>query len=292
MSEFNSVYLPSLPLPSIIETIDYETIFSEMLADLQGRDTAFDALVESDPAYKILELAAYREVILRQRINENTKSVMLAYAAGPQLDQIGANYDVLRLVIDAGDENAIPPIEPTLESDEAFRNRILLSFEGYSVAGPRGAYIFHALSADADVKSVGVKSDTPGVVLVTVLSNQGDGTADAALLQVVTDKLNDEDVRPLADNVTVQSATIVNYSIDATLTIQSGPDSSVVLAEANNQVSQFIEKYRAVGVAVPISGIYAALHVEGVTNVSLTSPASDVAITDEQAAYCTGVTIA
>ncbi|XHF77136.1 hypothetical protein R3J27_08275 [Xylella fastidiosa subsp. multiplex] len=47
--------------------------------------------------------------------------------------------------MDAGDPSK--GIPPTMESDAAFRRRIVLAPEGYSVAGPEGAYIYHAISA-------------------------------------------------------------------------------------------------------------------------------------------------
>lgn len=64
---FTAVDLSQLPAPSVVETLDFETILQAMLDDLLARDPDFSALVESDPAYKILEVAAYRELLLRQR---------------------------------------------------------------------------------------------------------------------------------------------------------------------------------------------------------------------------------
>ena len=49
--------------------------------------------------------------------------------------------------------------------------------------------------------------------------------ASEELLAVVRNALNDEDVRPVADRVTVQSANIVDYSIAASLFLFPGPES-------------------------------------------------------------------
>ena len=87
---FTVVNLSQLPAPNVVESLDFETILAEMIADLQGRDPTFTALVESDPAYKILEVCAYRELLMRQRVNESAKAIMLAYATGADLDQLGA----------------------------------------------------------------------------------------------------------------------------------------------------------------------------------------------------------
>ena len=82
-----------------------------------------------------------------------------------------------------------------MESDADFRRRIILAPEGYSVAGPEGAYIFHALSADPDVLDASATSPTPGEVVVTVLSRTGDGTAPPELLATVEAAGSADDVR-------------------------------------------------------------------------------------------------
>ena len=291
MSAFTQIDLSTLPAPDVIEELNFETIFAAMLADLQARDPVFDALLESDPAYKILEVAAYRELLLRQRVNDAARAVMLAYATGADLDQLGALLGVLRLVIDEGDAEAVPPIPQVLESDTEFRRRIQLSLEGFSVAGPRGAYIFHGLSADANVLDISATSPDPGEVLITVLSRVGNGAASAPLLAAVNAALNDDAVRPLTDQVTVQSASIVNYHVHAHLYVYPGPDSSVVLTKALAALNAYIAQVHKIGQDVTLSGIYAALHQPGVQRVSLIQPTANVVISATQASHCTSINV-
>lgn len=288
---FTAVDLSQVPAPDVVEALDFETILAAMLADLQARDPEFGALVESDPAFKILQVAAYRETLLRQRVNEAGRAVMLAYAAGADLDNLGALFSQQRLVVDPGDAAAIPPIAPTLESDNDFRRRIQLSLEGFSTAGPRGAYIFHALSASGDVLDASATSPTPGNVLITILSRTGDGTAVATLLNTVEAALNDDDVRPLTDTITVQSATIVGYTVDATLYFYDGPDRAVVLASAQDAVEAYAEAQRRLGRDVTLSGIYAALHQPGVQRVDLVAPAANLVIGTNEASRVTSISL-
>lgn len=288
---FTVVNLSQLPAPNVVETLDFETILAAMIADLQDRDPSFTALVESDPAYKILEVCAYRELLMRQRVNESAKAIMLAYATGADLDQIGANVGVQRLVITPADDTTVPPTPAVMESDEDFRARIQLSPEGYTTAGSEGSYVFHGLGASSDVKDIQAISPTPGKVTVYVLSRTGDGTAPAETLNAVTSTINGETVRPLTDEVTVLSANIVNYTIDAELTLYPGPDSSVVLQSAIDAVTQFAEAQRRIGYDVPLSGLYRALHQPGVQNVTLTSPAASLVLGDGQASYCTAINV-
>lgn len=71
--------------PNIIEKLRYEEIFSRMKEELVKRDASFTGLVESDPAMKVLEVAAWRELLLRQRINEAVKGNLLKFATGEDL---------------------------------------------------------------------------------------------------------------------------------------------------------------------------------------------------------------
>lgn len=288
---FTVVDLSQLPAPNVVEPLDFETIFNEMLADLQQRDPTFTALVESDPAYKILEVCAYRELLMRQRVNEAAKAVMLAYATGADLDQLGANVGVQRQVITPADNTTVPPTPAVMESDEDFRARIQLSPEGYTTAGSEGSYVFHGLGADPDVKDIQAVSPEPGKVTVYVLSRTGNGTAPSGTLTAVTNTLNGETVRPMTDEVTVISANIVNYTITAELTLFPGPDANVVKQSAIDAVTAFAEAQRRIGYDVTLSGIYHALHQPGVQNVTLTSPTASLVLGDGQASYCTAITV-
>ena len=174
--------LSKLPAPNIIEPLDFQSIFDEMINDLKARLDEFDALVESEPIWKLLEVAAYRELMLRARINDACQSVMLAYAQDSNLDQIAALFGVVRQQIDPGNSNAIPPVDPSFESDDRLRQRIQLSLEGHSSAGAIGSYRFHALGASVEVKDVDVASFEPGRVVVTILSTQGSGEPSDALI--------------------------------------------------------------------------------------------------------------
>lgn len=291
MAGFTAVDLSQLPPPDVVETIDYEAILAAMVADFRARNPEFSALVESDPAFKILEVAAYRETLLRQRVNEASRAVMLAYATGADLDQIAANYALQRLVLDPGDPDALPPVPPTYESDADFRRRVQLSPEGYTVAGSRGAYVFHALSADADVRDAQAISPAPGQVTVYILSRSGNGAASVDLVDAVEAALNAETIRPMTDQVTVQSAAVTQYQVIASLTVYDGPDAEVIRQSAIAAATAYVAEMHRIGYDVTRSGLFAALHQKGVQNVALTSPAADIVVGDGAAAYCTAVTV-
>lgn len=295
MSIYTPIDLSTLPAPSVVEPLDYEAILSAMLTDLQARDPAFTALVESDPAYKILEVAAYRELLVRQRVNDAAREVMLAYSTGANLEQLAALFGVTRKTVTPADNEAIPPVPAVMETDTDLRYRTQLALEGFSTAGPAGAYQFHALSVDGikDVAVAGPPVTSPGYVRVTVLGNDGNGEVDAPLLADVALALNDDDVRPLTDNVTVQSATVVEYTIRANIYILPGPDSAVVTANAQAAAEALASASHKVGRDIRVSALYAALHQAGVERVELLSPGitADLICDDTEAPYCTGITL-
>ena len=90
--------LASLPTPAVIESLSFETIFEELQTEFQSRYPDYSALLASDPAVKLLEVAAYREVLLRNRINAAAKASLLAFATGSDLDHLAAFYGVERLM--------------------------------------------------------------------------------------------------------------------------------------------------------------------------------------------------
>lgn len=297
MSSFTPINLSGIPAPSVVEVLDYETILSAMLADLQARDTVFTALVESDPAYKILEVCAYRELLLRQRVNDAAKAVMLTYALGADLDNLGGLFGVERKTIVEADATVYPPVEAVMESDDDFRYRITLSLEGLSTAGPEGAYIFHALKT-ATVKDVAVAGPPdvdPGTVRVTILSRNGNGAASAAEVASVVATLNAEDVRPLTDAVIVQSAEILSYKLAVNVFVYDGPDPAVVQAEALARVQAYVDASHKIGQDIREAGVLAAAFVAGVENAVLVNTGgaivADLTVSPTQAAYCTSLTV-
>jgi phage-related baseplate assembly protein len=290
-----TIDLSQLPVPTVVEELDYETILAErreallaLVSTEQRPEVEATLERESEPLTKLLQENAYRELHWRQRVNEAARAVMLAFSNDADLDHLVANFAVERLMIDPGDPNATPPIPPTYESNTDLRLRAQQAWEGLSVAGPRGAYVYHALSADGRVSDATAISPAPAEALVTLLSTEGDGHASQELVEIVMKALSAEDIRPVGDRLTVQSATIVDYAIEATLYIFPGPEQEPVLAAAEDSLARYINEQRRLGRDIRISAIHAALHVEGVQRVELAQPAADVVLDDTQAAHCTG----
>ncbi|UST93758.1 baseplate assembly protein [Pseudomonas siliginis] len=286
------VDLSELPAPDVLEPLDFEDTYSEALDVFRGHmDQNWTASLESDPVTKLLEVGSYIKLGNRARVNDAAKAQLLAYATGSDLDHLAANVNLKRLVIQAADPLAVPPVEAVMESHDALRERVQLAYEGLTTAGPRNSYILHARNASALVADATAESPAPACVDVTVLGLEGDGTADPALLALVEAAVNDDDVRPVGDRVTVRGAEILRYRVDAVLHMKgAGPENDAALTEAIRRLEAWINPRRRLGVEVARSGVDAQLHVAGVGRVEL-KDWQDLKPTKAQAAYCTGYTV-
>jgi len=320
---------PDVVEPLYYETIlaKAKEQFAALWEQQQKRDTSLpdiDLSRESEPVVKILQTVAYVALGLRQRVNDAARANFLATAKGADLDHIGAWYGVERLTLSpAKPELAIPAV---MESDDALRERITLAPASFSVAGPEAAYVFHARSASGDVLDASAISPQPddiravvadvlarhgatpalaadmqaalaaarwpGEVIVSVLSRQGDGQADPALLAAVADNVSADNVRPLTDFVTVQSADIVPFQVRATLWTYAGPDADIVRAASRASLDTYLAEAKRLDRDITLSGLYAALQVAGIQNVELDEPRATLVIGPTQAAHCTGVELA
>lgn len=294
-SSYDVINLSALAVPDAIVVPDAADIFTRWLARLRELDPEFDALVESDPAYKQGEINAYQLILAFQRVNDAVRAVFLASARGADLDQIGAGFNVSRLVINPGDPDAVPPVDPVYEDDDAFRERIQLSWAQLNTAGARNAYRFHAKSADNDVLDADAYGpethNRPGEVDVYVLSRTGNGEASPGLTEKVMSELSADEVRPLTDYVSVKSATIVSYAVTAELDIPDGPDAQTVLENAISTLTSYTLLSHRINGLVPLSAIYAALQQPGVSRVRLISPVADLEAAAGQAPWCSAINV-
>lgn len=289
-----TVDLSQLPQPQIIETLDFEVILQEVKAlmiaafPVEQRASVAAALeLESEPLNVIAQVIAYREMMLRQRINEGDAACMLSHAVFSDLDNLAVNLNTQRLTI----TEATDMDDAVMESDSAFRLRAQSAFEGLSVAGPTKAYEYFAKSASGQVADAKAISPSPATVVVSILSTEGDGSASQTLLTRVNAALSAEDKRPVADRLTVQSAEIISYAINARLYLYPGPESEPITKAAQDSLRGWIGNQGKIGRDVARSAIMAALRVQGVQRVEIIALAQDMVIGDTQAAYCTGFTL-
>ena len=259
-----------LPPLTIVKTVDYEELVAEIAASAGVENNS-----PADPAYRVVLASAYREMLIRQEMNEQAKGLTLAHAFGSQLDHIGVTY--------YRNPDGSPILRRAGELDDDYRARLQESPEGLSVAGPEGAYRFHARNASQEVKDVSVESPQPCEIDLFVLGRTGDGQAGPGLLQAVDTYL--KPFRPFGDRVRVRSAEIVRYAVNATVFVSSELDPAMALGVAEKRAKAYVAQMHKLGGQVVRSAVDAALTVEGVTEVVLNGW-QDIRCEKSQAPYC------
>ncbi|WP_224825592.1 baseplate J/gp47 family protein [Cognatishimia sp. MH4019] len=316
MSRFSAVNLASLEPLSVLEELNFEdelALLKERLlrrAEDKGLDLSEVINLESDPLHVNLEAFAERIVQLKAEGNDQKNALTLAFGQGAELDHIGATYyGAGRLTVQAGDPDAIPPVDEVLESDADYRPRLALAPEAYTTAGTEGSYIYHALELDgrrdiADVVplcmedqatySAGLFSDLhtigkalfaapvrangdpvgPAEILLCILATREYGLADQALLDRVVQAIYP--VRPLNVPLRAEPAALHTYTIEATLYVAPGSDLVAIEAAAMAAALEHRDKRRRIGAKVQRFGLGAAMKVPGVEELTLTQPAQDI----------------
>ncbi len=286
-----------LPMPDAIEQIALEDIISARmaafvaLADAEGLPYDVDGL-ETDPIKIDQEAHAYRELLMRARVNDGIRAVLPAYARGTDLDAIAARGNVERIVIaEANPATGTPAI---LESDEALLLRYLASF-AVPGAGSRDAYIYHAVTAWPQARDIAVVGaevhGVAGRASVYLMAESGEAVPEEAIAAVRAAVMQDN-VKPLTDQVTIGEAVVSPYTVSLTITVPPGPAPEAVRQAAVAAVRQAADARYAIGARVYVNAIEGAAYVANVLRVERSAPTGDIDPGPIGAAYCAAIDIA
>ncbi|NOU49525.1 baseplate protein [Pseudoalteromonas sp. JBTF-M23] len=323
LTNFSAIDLNQLPVPEIIEPLSFEEIKTAIMADFATRYPDAQLNYESDPVVKLIETFTYRELLVRQRINEGAEAVLLAKASTEELDFLGQRFGVTRAVINQASDD-LPADEIEYESDERFRTRIQLALEGFSTAGPEGAYAFHCFKASNHIQDVfieapefvmllppaelaeqvpsgtmlltntynaGLENPMPGDVAITLLSDEGDGTPSDMVIAKVYEVLNQDNIRPLTDRVNLLKPTVKPFAIKAKLHLYPGINSDEIHTSVMANCKNWLKQHRKFNHDISLSGLYAVLHGAGVQRVELLSPTSDIFVAANEVAHCESIEV-
>jgi phage-related baseplate assembly protein len=307
---FDVVDMSALPRPDAIETWSFEAILAARIAkflaywsearaiDPELPEYDVDAL-ETDPAKILQRVDAFREGLVRQRVNDAVRATYLLLA------QQDADVEARAL-----EYNTVRAPGETLAS---LKLRALLAWENLSIGGSYGGYEYQARSvAPADILDCVVygHDDAPGLtrgeVRIVILGAGGRGVTPPALLSRVRARFNGPGRRSsvkVNDLVTASAANPIGYAIDATLVIPRGADADVVLAEQRRSAARYAAYQHRIGGFVTPSGVLDAIGADNprvVRDVRMRAPfqgAIDLAAPPRigggayDAPTCTGVTL-
>lgn len=264
--------LTSLPVPQVIEELDYEAIVQDLVDDAVARFAAagidYDVgNLETDPVKILIEAFGYREQLLRARANHVARNQMLAFSSGNDLEHLASFYGLTRL---------------TDESDERLRERVQLATIGRSPGGTHERFRAVAMGASVNVRDIATWTEgRDPTVNVAVLSTDIGGAASAALLATVTAAIEDPSVRLVSDRYSVVSA--VTRTVDVELTVTLAPEApETLLADLPDMIREARDQEDLLGLDLTLSWIAKTAMVPGVTDVVVTAPAAnEVAATYE-----------
>ncbi|MFT4099035.1 MAG: baseplate J/gp47 family protein [Rhodoblastus sp.] len=308
MSRFDQVDYSALPFPDAIETWSHQAILdARMQAYLAewGAARALDptlpaydvAMMETDPAKRLQRVDAYRESLIRQRINEAVRATYLARALKSDLTDRAAEYLTARA---------------DGETDDSLRRRAQLAWENLSIGGSYGGYAYQALSvAPAEIADVavlgyearesaiyGVKALTDmrkGEVRLALLGAGASGAASGSLIARVQAYCANRSRRKVNDLVNVVQASLQPYVVQGTLVIKRGAPPSAVIDAARSRAAAYGAATRTIGVEATRGGYFAALMADQpglVVDVDLIAPAATVGGGPMEAPILTGVDLA
>ncbi|MFZ6709772.1 baseplate assembly protein [Undibacterium sp. TC9W] len=270
--------LTKLPPPAVIEELDFEALVTVHKQDLlQRQPSAANVLaLPSEPLVKQVEAFAYREMLLRGRINDAARANLLAFATGTDLDHKGAFYNLVRM---------------QGEADERYRNRIQLRIAALAGNGTAEQYRLLALSASQNVRDANVTSSTPGsiaVVLWLIDASQAQAT-NATVLAA----MNAPNARPLGVPVSVAVARPVFLNVTATLWREASAPADIV-TKITASFTASLATYASLGRSVPLSWVTAQLQQPGISRVEFPiagQPASNTVLAADEYAIAGAITL-
>jgi phage-related baseplate assembly protein len=270
--------LKSLPPPAVVEELDFEALVTAHKQDLlQRQPSAANVLaLPSEPLVKQVEAFAYREMLLRGRVNDAARANLLAFANGTDLDHKGALYNLAR---QAG------------EADDRYRSRIQLRIAALPGNGTAEQYRLLALSASANVRDANVTSSTPGsisVVLWLIDASQAQATSATVLAA-----MNAPNAHPLGVPVSVAVARPVALNVTATLWREASAPADIVTKITATFMAS-LATYASEGRSVPLSWITAQLQQPGISRVEFPiagQPASNTVLAADEYAVAGAITL-
>lgn len=256
--------LQMLPPPDLVEPINIESIYQDILSNYIALNPDFTAIVETDPMIKLMEYVAYREASLRARINDAARSNYLAFADGTDLDHLAA--------WPAGIERLDG------EPRDRFAYRVQLRQAALAGSGLRERYIESALSISLDVVAADARhSGDVGVHVVVWINDALIPDEKAALIDQIQAFFASDTGAPLGVPVFVKAA--VPVSVNVTATVWREPTAPAdTAATLESTLAEAIRDYAKLGRDIPPSWIDARLHITGIAKVSLPAEFTGISI--------------
>ena len=161
-----------------------------------------------------------------------------------------------------------------LETDESLAERVYLAPSSYSVAGPDDAYVYWTKTYNTDIGSVKATSPEPCKVDIYIL--MADGTIpERAVIEGLQAYLADGNIRPLTDQVTVKTPTVVKFDINLTYYINrsDGAQATIIQDAVTAAVDEYVKwQTTEIGLDINPSELIKRVVAAGAKRVEVTAP--------------------
>lgn len=127
-----------------------------------------------------------------------------------------------------------------IEDDDSMKERVYIAPSSYSVAGPEDAYRYWVKTFNSGISDVLVQSDNPVDVIVEFIMSDGE-LPTTGLIQGLQLYLQNKQIRPLTDKVTVKAPDTVDYKLDVRYYINTSDLKRADTIKAN--VTASVEQY-------------------------------------------------
>ncbi|MCS0306337.1 baseplate J/gp47 family protein [Vibrio diabolicus] len=323
-----------LPVPKILATPGFEKLYPELKRELLSAlekiapddVNAIAETLENNAEILTKFTQAFTVVLQNHYRRWNDKSLQMfgMYASEDDMvDVIVSDMGLERLTLEPGDPNAFPPIEPVVESNEQLLTRYYLAMFALATTGTRNGYRFHAMTLGA-MPDMNIESPDENTVVVTyrfqsnelrgkakdasfeqvskntgrvkgyILSHSDDGTASEELLAATLEYMNHPSVAQATDELSIASAQIHRWQLDAVVYIPQGPDRAVVKESVEAAAWLYGKEQHVLAGKIDRSMIdhklLAATNSSGL-RVEIISPASNINCDNSGAPYLESVNI-
>lgn len=172
---------------------------NDLLKNISTHYTGSIYLSESDPLIKTLEIAAYRELMIRQKIQDLLNASLLSSAQGNDLKKLAELFF---------DQETISKIN----NDNEIREKISDFWKNtpYSTTGTRSAYEFYTRKFIPEAKDISISTESNQIIIYVLLQNN----FDLSPLEKAEKNLNDPSIRRLTDKIIVKPVEIIEYDIE------------------------------------------------------------------------------
>jgi phage-related baseplate assembly protein len=169
--------------------------------------------------------------------------------------------------------------KPVITLDKPTENQVRLTY----TLNPQGWA--------AKIKDANGLQTAPGKVMATILAQESNGIANSELLDAVRVHMSRDDVSPGTDEITVQSAEIIEYTQQVIVEIGNGPDPQITQESVEQRLQVYSNEQHKLGAEVRPDIISHLLYQQGAKRAQVITPTDSIVCAANQAPWCTQISV-